>query len=460
MSNIKKFGYANTQLFSITGGQYTGYYNIINENAYVGKYSQEIKLDNYSNAQNIIIRSDKFFDRLPTQNFTLTYSLSDFIFQPNEFINANSIDNKLKKAYTNFLDSYRACFMASSNLPYSFTGVAKVSATNAGTKFAWATSSTGTVIQPLSVYNPAITSTSKIVYATNIYSENDTLIVANSATIMAYKVYQPDSTFTLTFSSEYIETNTPAYGSLTFGNITNLSRTDNKLYVCDQGNNTIYAYDITSVLQEDKALGYKFNLTDSMNAIQGGFANAELVSSSSNTVYVYDSYTYTVFFYDTNFNLKNSYKNKTLFVNSTPSCLSYYKIYDQLFVLTKDYKLVILDVNANAKIIDISTYGIQPNESAKKLVFSNTDSNVMYMLTDINIYKKFISNLVDSIGNYSFVSNITGTNMSNIINYNKGIALYDMDILNADTDVDNILLFGFDQFINYNELTVFNTLIK
>ena len=72
MSNIKKFGYANTQLFSITGGQYTGYYNIINENAYVGKYSQEIKLDNYSNAQNIIIRSDKFFDRLPTQNFTLT----------------------------------------------------------------------------------------------------------------------------------------------------------------------------------------------------------------------------------------------------------------------------------------------------------------------------------------------------------------------------------------------------
>jgi hypothetical protein len=112
MSNIKKFGYANTQLFSITGGQYTGYYNIINENAYVGKYSQEIKLDNYSNAQNIIIRSDKFFDRLPTQNFTLTYGLSDFIFQPNEFINTNSIDNKLKKAYANFLDSYRACFMA------------------------------------------------------------------------------------------------------------------------------------------------------------------------------------------------------------------------------------------------------------------------------------------------------------------------------------------------------------
>ena len=197
-----------------------------------------------------------------------------------------------------------------------------------------------------------------------------------------------------------------------------------------------------------------------MNAIQGGFANATLVSSSSNTVYVYDSYTYTIFFYDTNFNLKNSYKNKTLFVNSTPSCLSYYKIYDQLYVLTKDYKLVILDKDANAKIIDISTYGIQPNEYAKKLVFSNTDSNVMYMLTDINIYKKFISNLVDSIGNYSFVSNITGTNMNNIINYNKGTTLYDMDILNTDTDVDNILLFGFDQFINYNELTVFNTLIK
>lgn len=44
-----------------------------------------------------------FFDRLPTQNFTLTYGLSDFIFQPNEFINTNSIDNKLKKSLRKFL---------------------------------------------------------------------------------------------------------------------------------------------------------------------------------------------------------------------------------------------------------------------------------------------------------------------------------------------------------------------
>ena len=460
MSNIKKFGYADTQLFTLTGGDYTGVYNVNQGNAYIGKYTQEIKLDNFDNAQNGIILSDKFFDRLPGQNFTLTYALSDFIFQPNEFININSFDNKLKKAYTNFLDSYRSCFMASSNLPYNFTGVAKISATNTGPKFAWTSTSNNTLIQPLSVFNSAITSDSKIVYATNIYSENDTLIIANSATIMVYKVYQPDSTFTFTFSSEYIETNTAAYGSLTYGNITSLSRTGNSLYVCDQGNNTIYAYDITNVLNEDKALGYKFNLTDSMNAIQGGFVNASLVASSNNTVYVYDSYTYTIFFYDTNFNLKNSYKNKILFANSAPCNLSYYQIYDELFVLTEDFKLIILDSNANVKIINLSTNGIQSGEFAKKIIFSNIDSNIFYLLTNINLYKKFVSNILQSVGNYSFVNNITGTNTNNIISYNAGNTLYDIDILSTETNVDNILLFGYDQFINYNEVTVYNSLIK
>ena len=461
MSNIKKFGYADTQIFSITGEVYTGFYNISGENPYIGKYTQSIKLNNYSNAQNILIRSDKFFDRLPTENFTLTYALSDFIFQPNEFINSNSIDNKFKKAFDNFLDSYRACFMASSNLPYSFTGIATLSTHPiSGNIFAWTSGSNNSIVQPLSVYNPAITSNSKIVYATNYFSKNYTLIIANSATIMAFKIYQPNTTFTFTFSTEFIETNTAAYGSLTFGNITNISRTENKLYVCDQGNNTIYAYDITGVLQEDKALGYKFNLTDSMNAIQGGFANATLVSSSSNTIFVYDSYTYTVFLYDTNFNLKNSYKNSNLFSVSQPTCLAYYKLYNQLFILTKDFKIVVLDENANARIINLSKYGIQLDEFAKKIIFSNTNSNVIYILTDINLYKKFITNVVNSIGNYSFIKSITGTNMNNIINYNKGVTLYDIDILDTDSNTDNILLFGYDQFINYDEVTVFNTLIK
>lgn len=456
MSLIKKFGYAASQLFTLTGSDYTGYYNIKNGTGYAGKYTQEIELGNYNNTQNIVIRSDKFFDRLPTQNFSLTYNLSDFTFQPSEFVNSNSIDNKLKKAYSNFLDSYRACFMASSNLPYSLTGVLKTSATKVGTVFTWASGNDGVAIQPMSAYCNLITENSKIAYSVNQYSTNNTIIIANSASLMVYKNYQPNSTFTIVFSSEYIETNTADYGSLTFGYISNISLYENYLYVCDSGNSSIYAYDITSVLQEDKALGFKFNLIDNINRTQGGFISPTLVCGGEEKVFVYDSASFTVLFYDTNFNLFNSYKNKTLFRNSIPVHLAYYKIYDQVYVLTADYKLIILDSQANATVIKLSTYGIQPNEVARKLVFSNVSSNIVYLLTNYNIYKKFVSNIVDNIGNYSFVSSITGTGW----NSSSGNLLYDMDILLDNSNVDNMLLFGFQQFVNYGEQTVFNTLIK
>jgi hypothetical protein len=454
MNSVKKFAYTTGDLFFLSG-DYVGFYNIKDGIGYASKYDQNIELINIQKVQNVIARSNQFYNRLPTQNFTLTYSLSDFVFQPNEFINGNALDNKLSKLFTNFLDSYRACFMASSNLPYDLTKMAKASATNTGTQFVWTLSSTGTTVSSLSTINSNFTRDSKIVYATNIYSDNDTLILANSASVFTYKVYEPDSTFTFNFSSSFIETNTPDYGALTFSNITSVSLFDTKLYICDNGNKSVYYYDITSVLQEDRALGNKFNLVDSIDDVQGNFESPQLVCAGLNLVYVYDNFLKTVFFYDNNFNLINSYKNADLFSVSVPSSMSYYRIYDELFIITEDFKLVILDSQANVRIIQLSTNGLQPDEIALKVIFSNTNSDVMYLLSNKNLYKKFVSNVVDNIGLYSFTQYVTGTN-TNLF----GNLLYDIDILQTNINVDNILLYGFDQLINYNELTVYNSIIK
>lgn len=455
MSKIKKIGYAAGELFTLTGSDYIGYFNISNNIAYAGKYSQQIRLDNYSNIQNIVTRSDLFFNRLPAQDFSLTYSLSDFTFQPNEFINSNSFDNKLQKAYTNFLDTYRACFMASSNLPYNLTAVGKVSATNSTTQFVLAGPNTNnTAVSALSVLSPLITTNSKIAYIQGETTNYNTLIIANSATLMVYKL-QNYSTFSLTFSSSYIETGVAEYGDLAFSNITNISNTGNSLYICDKGRSTVYAYDISSVVQGDRALGYKFNLVDSANSTQGGFVLPTLIGSSEKRVYVYDSQTYTIFFYDTNFNLINSYKNAALFTSSPPVCLSYYKLYDELFVLTSDFKLVILNSNATPTVIELSTFGITNNEVCRKVIFSNSNSDVMYLLTNKNLYKKFVSNVVKNIGSYSFVNGVTGRNSTT-----TGSVLYDISILENNQDVDNFILYGYQQLLNYNERTEFNSIIK
>ena len=456
MNQIKKFAYTDTETFLLNGAPYVGYYNIYNNTGYVGKYSQAVKLDNYPNIQNAFTRSDLFFNRLPTENITLTYSLSDFVFQPNEFINSNSVDNKLYKAFVNYLDVYKACFMASSKLPYNFSYVGKVSSNDVNlTKFIWGTSSANTSVSALSTMNSMFTRNTKIVYASNLYNTNDTLILANSGSLVVYNINPSLSTFSPVFSSYYVETGLPEYGSLQFNNITDVSRYGTNLYVCDYGATTVYSYDISGVLQGDRALSYKFNLTDSVNNTQGGFITPKLVSSSSNTVYVYDSSQHTVFFYDTNFNLKNSYKNEMLFSQSVPVSMTYYRLYDQLFILTSDFNLVILDNQANAKQFNLSTQGNAYNETALKIIFSNNNSDVMYLLTNLNLYKKFVSNFYNSIGKYSFVTGITGRNTNN-----SGSVLYDIDILENDAKYDNILLYGYDQFINYKELTLYNTITK
>lgn len=455
MSDIKKIGYSTSELFTLTGNNYVGFYNIKDNIAYAGKYTQQIRLDNVDNIQNTVTVSDFFFNRIPNQDFTLTYTLSDFVFQPGEFVNSNSFDVKIQKAYINYLDTYRACFMASSDLPYNLTSVGMVSATNRGLQLRWVPSNTNTTsITPLSTFNSQIKPTSKIAYIYSEYSPYNTLVLANSSSLMVYKV-QNYSTFALTFSTYYIETNTADYGSLTFGKITDISHTNNNLYVCDSGNATVYAYDMTSVLDNDRALGYKFNLTNSVNSKQGRFINPYLVSSSENTVFIYDNFLNIVYFYDTNFNLKDTYKNANLFADDPVVSLSYYKLYDQLFVLTAGFKLIILDKNANATIIQLSTDGISGNEIAKKIIFSNNNSDVIYLLSNKNLYKKFYSNIINDIGSYSFVTGITGSNATT-----KGSVLYDIDILNSNNNVDDIMLYGFNQFINYNELTVYNSLLK
>jgi len=457
MNPIKKFAWANTGVFTLTGNPYVGFYNVVDNVAYAGIYTQDVKLTNVDKIYTNLVLSDLFFNRLPTQNFTLTYSLTDFIFEPNEFINSNSIDNKLNKLYVNYLDTYRACFMASSNLPYNNTNVARAEPIFNGFTLINSQVNNFTYPTPLSAINPAITRDSLIAYIPNQYSNNNTFIFANSGSLIVYNV-DTFSTFTLVFSSSYIETNTPEYGSLTFGNITSVSNNGTNFYVCDNGNKAIYTYDITAVLQQDRALGYKFNLSNSTNETQGQLVNPVLIGSSASTIFVYDATLCTIFFYDLNYNLINSYKNQILFSNSVPVCLAYYQLYDQLYVLTEDFKLVILDNEANSTIIQLDTSGLVTNEMARKLVFSSTNSDIVYLLSNFNLYKKFVSNIIYNIGAYSFVNNITG---NNIDVYTTNL-LYDISIINPPRSdpADYIAMYAFDQIVFYAEQLTYNSIIK
>ena len=467
MSDTLKFAYTNGTVFTLTGSDYTGFYNVSAGNAYVSKYHQDIPLQNTNTIQNAVFLSNKFLNRIVTENITLTYTLSDFIFQPNEYINTNSINLKLEKAFDNFLDTYRACFFASSNLPYKFVNNATASATSTGNSIVWAGTATVNHINPLSSYDPNITRNSKIAYYTNVNpasTGDTTLIVATLSTLFTFlvNISGHNTTFNFVFSSSRVETNNAqGYNQLTFNNISSIAKSKNSFYVCDAGNNSIYSYDITYVLNEDRALGYTFSLTNSINQAQGQFVTPTLVAASDTTVYVYDSSTGIITYFDKNFNIVNNYGNSQYFSQHPPVYMAYYRLTDSLYVLTSDYNLVVLDSQANSTFYSFNYYSYAYNENPLKIVFSNTNSDIFYLLTNRGVYKKFISNCYNNIGNFSFTSSITGTNSTS---YNVGqdpfTYFYDMDTFEDDNNFDNLMVYGYDQFLNYNEQTLFNSLLK
>ena len=452
--NNTKYQFTSGGLFSLTGADYAGYFNVRDNRAYTTKYTQVQLLSNAPTSMTKLTLSDKFLNRVPLQNITLTYGLSDLLFQPNEFINNNSINLKLEHAFSNFLDVFRSCFMASSNLPSSTVQVAAMSGVSTGRNFRWNNDyrSTAFVQSPSAV----LTSDSKILLYENFYSNNKTLVISNSATIFAYKINYSTDTFTLTFSSNNITTvNDSTYGQLQYQNIGTIGKGGNNLYLGDISRNVIYAYDVSSVLYEDRALGNRFNLFNTIEAIDGGFTEPSVIEASDDTVFVYDNAQKIVHYYDLNFNKFNSYKNTQFFTDHPVASLTYNKFHNQLYILTTDFKIIVLDSAANSTFVDIDTTGMGIYEKARKIIFSNSYSDVFYLLSNQDIYKKFISNPYYSIGNFSFVSGITGSNT-----VLAGDMLYDIATIDNIADYDDIMVYGFNQLLNYKEKTVFNSLLK
>lgn len=454
MSDIKKFQFTTGGLFVLSATNYSGFFNVKDNKAYTTKYEQKTPLSNAGTALTKLTLSDKFLNRLPTENISLTYALSDLMFESNEFINNNSINLKLEKSYSNFLDVFRACFMASSKLPYSNVYTAQMSGVSTGLNLRWENDyrSTSYIRSPSAV----LTVNSKILAYENYYSQNKTLVVSNSSTIFAYKINPQTLTFAMTFSSNKITTvNDTAYGQLNFANIGSIGKGKNNLYIGDIERNVIYAYDTTSVLMEDRALGKSFNLFNTVDSSQGNFTTPSIIEASDNIIFVYDDGQKIIHYYDYNFNKINTYKNTKFFSDHPPVSLTYYKLYDQLYVLTSDYKIVVIDANTNASFVDIQTTGFGTYEKAKKIVFSNSYSDVFYLLTNQGLYKKFVSNPFLSIGNFSFTSKITGSNTQLY-----GDMLYDITTLDTLSGVDDLTVYGFNQILNYREETVFNSLLK
>ena len=127
-ANIDKMFYTTGNDFTLSGSNYIGYVNIVDGSAFEGKTDRSQILQPSGDVRSLIFTDkDSFFDRTIFDTLSLPYNKQDIQFQPNELINRNSFNFKIKRLYDNFKEIYRFSEMSIPNIPRNFTGFAAIS---------------------------------------------------------------------------------------------------------------------------------------------------------------------------------------------------------------------------------------------------------------------------------------------------------------------------------------------
>lgn len=482
-TSTRKIQYTAGDDFSLTGSDYIGYFNIFEKNIYASKYEQNIQLVSNNTTNSQIILSDNYFDRSTTDILKVRNLSENIYFQPNEIINKNSINQKLELLYENFLDVYNFTKMSSPYLPRDFTNYVFVTGFSDGTdvfeeKIVTADStvlsadlSTFSFGQIDSVfYNPG-----KIINTIRTrFDDKYTLFLSVSNTIFSYEIFDDSSTFTFINSANAVgET-----GEIYFDNIVDIDHDDTStLYVADSGNKSVYKVDVSQITFLDRTQSRNFNLIKTIGGTgtsETNFNQIKTISFYDNDLFIYDIGDKILKNFDKNLVFKKEYKNDTYFDGRDIVNIAIDFVEECIYILDTNYNVLVLDKNNFVKKdeykFNTNTFG--DGEKAKRIVFSENDSNIYYLLTDFGFYKYFKSKKTALIGKYNFFSSnlagsktwdttftdwelMTGPTSDTIWDGlpagSESDKLDSVDILGSNQNFDIITLFGFDKILTLRE---------
>lgn len=396
-----KFSYTTGNAFTLTGTDYTGYFNTLNGVAYVGKTSLSTPLSNKSNYLNDVYLSTFYFDRDVTETPILPYSLNEVKFKINEFITADSINEKLRKLNLNNQFLYSRFFIQNSNLPQVYTSTIAITGNNSElqyfTDFTGLSTTTAqqTILTTLSnsVGCEAIFDSSENNYAIFIPTSTSLTILTGSKVNATVGVAT-----TTTFCSNQIN------NTLSFSKITDADLNGNILYIADAGNKTIFKFNIEHFYNYDDSLGNDTVLVD----LQGSYniknklalRSPRYIATSNDHVYVYDNVTRYFKEYDFNFNTTRS--ARLISRKENVLGLSYNKFLDYLLVITQRNNQIFCNLFENYNLSLRQSVGIilGSNETILKVKFAQNDSNIFYIITSRFVYKLFVNSPSKLIGIY------------------------------------------------------------
>lgn len=430
-----RFYFTQGRDFVFEGQPYVGYVNIdINNEAYKGKNKQIFKLNPVENIHNDNVFDNKYFDTTIFTDLKFDFDLDDILFKPNELINKNSINYKLGKLYDNFKKIYNYTVLSDPLVPDNFPAYITLSSNDArvgvpsefnnntffevistSEQFISAGSIATEFYPPLSVFdneflNPKNTSIEYL--RSNKSPDIYTMFFAISSKVFAYKLNDQHTTFSFLASTNNVGN---ILNEITFENITSLATNgEDVLYINDANKNLIHKLDVSHIINEDRTGDRSFRYIDGIGTSGDFKVNLKSnyqIAYGKDSLYVYTPHNSAINKYTKDLKYVTKYNNDKYFNNHPIQNITFNEFHNQLWVLTSDFRVLILDgdtlsyidrfeFNANKFGFEIPLLA-QFREEPRKVTFSTNNSNIYYLTTNKNIYKYYLNKQKELINRFS-----------------------------------------------------------
>ena len=368
---------------------------------------------------------DRVLTKLSDSTKDLPYTVDTITISHNDFAVADVINDSIKKLYNNFLYLIANAEISSTNTPtsalpsyviYDSTGVAKLSATS---------------IHPNTQTDVLPTSALKNLKETHLTIRDDLnkFLLFNYSNEMSFisetHPHMYDNSIVTLLSGNEVEFNK----TFKFKNIVSVDRAGDFLFVLDggdNGNDTIYKFNISGLIKNDPALK-RTDLNDTKNPGRyliktiGGTGKSQTknklnkprsISIYDNRIYVLDNGHKSLKVFDLDFNFLHEQVRPSLFTGSAGSDLVSIVVdaYSNTvntprgYILTKHGKILEYAVDSNTlnpprplwEFWDTrlnSLSGIDLSSTFSKIVNSKTQKNILYIANAGKVYKYYKTNL-------------------------------------------------------------------
>jgi hypothetical protein len=392
------------------------------------------------NIQSVAQQFNIVYDRYVGDTITLPYSTFDEIkIQQNDLATCDNINSALTKLYQNYLYIFKSSRIATNIIPYKYNASLGVVSYNNNIIFDWYSSTIGLSANDfLPIGTVPSLSDLDNVQAVAVGRNIDTLeyiyFASNGTNLIAFRCNSNNTTVSTKLSAISLVDNS----TIKFQNITSLTvdQANKLLYVLDTGNNNLYQYDITGFLTSENLLQNRLIFKRSIGGAGDfndhlSFNTPTAVTVTGNIVYVLDKGNGCIKKYDSDLNWLSTLRFfKDIFL-TTPVDIGVDSL-GYLYLLCTD-RFIKYDPVTYARTTTTLATLSSANETLQQIVFSPSDTNIFYITSNKNIYKRFVSKPDVYVGAYML------TNFR--FNPNEQITAFS-SALSPDSKSDNNIIFS------------------